>query len=215
MKYLKFFLAALVVIAIDQAVKLLVYYKMEMGMTGEVYVLGEWFRLHYLLNPGMAFGMELNWKWGKLLLTLFRLFATIGIGYYIYLLIQRKAHQGLIWSMALILGGAVGNLIDSIFYGVFLENNVVANAPFPWFHGKVIDMLYFPLYEGVLPEWIPVWGGEYFIFFRPVFNIADSAIFIGVALILIMQKRFFAEEEDDKQAKAKAADQEEISAHGS
>ena len=203
------------VIAIDQAVKLLVYYKMEMGITGEVYVLGEWFRLHYLLNPGMAFGMKLDWEWGKLLLTLFRLFATIGIGYYIHLLIKRKAHEGLIWCMALILGGAVGNLIDSIFYGVLLENNVVPNAMFPLFHGQVIDMLYFPLYEGVLPEWVPVWGGEYFIFFRPVFNIADSAIFIGVALILIMQKHFFAEEEENNRTKAKAADQEEISAHGS
>ncbi len=198
MKYLKFFLGALVVIAIDQAVKLLVHFNMEPGMTGEIYVLGEWFRLHYLLNPGMAFGIKLDWEWGKLLLTIFRLLATIGIAYYIIQLIERKAHQGFIWCMSLILGGAVGNLVDSIFYGVFLENNVVPDAPTPWFHGQVIDMLYFPLYEGVLAEWIPVWGGQYFIFFRPVFNIADSAIFIGVAIILLMQRKFFTEPEEEE-----------------
>lgn len=197
MKYLKFFLAALAVVAIDQVVKLLVHFNMEPGMTGEINVIGEWFRFHYLLNPGMAFGLKLDWEWGKLLLTLFRLAATVGIGYYIWVLINRKAHQGLIWSMALILGGAVGNLVDSIFYGVFLPGNAVPGASSPWFHGQVIDMLYFPLYEGVLAEWIPIWGGQYFIFFRPVFNIADSAIFIGVAIILIMQRKFFTEPEEE------------------
>jgi signal peptidase II len=212
-KYLKFFLAALAVVAIDQTVKLLVYYNMELGMMGEINVLGDWFRLHYLLNPGMAFGMKLDWEWGKLLLTIFRMAATIGIAYYIWALIQRKAHPGLIWSMALILGGAIGNLIDSIFYGVFLEGNMVPDAPSPWFHGQVIDMLYFPLYEGVLPEWVPRWGGQYFIFFRPVFNIADSAIFIGVALILLMQRRFFTEEKEQETAivERQLTDSEEIS----
>lgn len=192
MKYLKYYLATLGVILLDQAVKLLVHYNMELGTIGEVNVLGSWFKLHYLLNPGMAFGMQLNWEWGKLLLTLFRLVATIGIGYYIYLLVNKKVSRGLIWCMALILGGALGNLIDSVFYGVFLDN-AVPGAPTPWFHGQVVDMLYFPLYEGYLPYWVPLWGGEYFIFFRPVFNIADSAIFVGVTIILIMQKRFFGE----------------------
>ena len=113
------------------------------------------------------------------------------------MLVKKGVSRGLIWCMALILGGAVGNLIDSIFYGVFLDN-AVAGAPTPWFHGQVIDMLYFPLYEGYLPSWVPVYGDEYFIFFRPVFNIADSAIFIGVAIILIMQKRFFNESAGNK-----------------
>ncbi|EMR03085.1 lipoprotein signal peptidase [Cesiribacter andamanensis] len=210
MKYIKFYLAALGVIAIDQIVKLLVHFNMEPGMSGEIYVLGEWFRLHYLLNPGMAFGLKLDWEWGKLLLTLFRLAATVGIAYYIWVLIRRKAHAGLVWSMALILGGAVGNLIDSIFYGVLLEGNAVPGAPTPWFHGQVVDMLYFPLYEGYLPEWIPVWSGQYFIFFRPVFNIADSAIFIGVALILIMQRRFFADEAEAPAAQKELVDADEI-----
>jgi signal peptidase II len=209
-KYIKFYLAALVVIAFDQLVKLLVHFNMEPGMSGEIYVFGEWFRLHYLLNPGMAFGLKLDWEWGKLLLTLFRMAATVGIAYYIYLLITKKAHPGLIWSMALILGGAVGNLIDSIFYGVLLEGNAVPGAPTPWFHGQVVDMLYFPLYEGYLPEWIPLWSGQYFIFFRPVFNIADSAIFIGVALILIMQRRFFAEA-DEAETNKKYADAQQVS----
>ena len=212
MKYLKFFLAALGVIAIDQTVKLLVHYNMEPGMTGEIHVLGDWFRLHYLLNPGMAFGLRLDWEWGKLLLTLFRLAATIGIGYYIYLLVNQKAHPGLVWSMALILGGAVGNLIDSIFYGVLLEGNAVPGAFTPWFHGQVVDMLYFPLYEGVLPDWVPGWGGEYFIFFRPVFNIADSAIFIGVVIIAIMQRHFFTEPEEVK-PEEKSADSEVTTHH--
>lgn len=198
MKYLKYYLATLGVILLDQAVKLLVHFNMDLGTVGEIDVLGSWFKLHYLLNPGMAFGMQLNWEWGKLLLTLFRLIATIGIAYYIYMLVNKGVSRGLIWCMALILGGAIGNLIDSIFYGVFLDN-AVAGAPTPWFHGQVVDMLYFPLYEGYLPDWVPVWGGEYFIFFRPVFNIADSAIFVGVVIILIMQKRFFGDSFQYKQ----------------
>lgn len=197
MKYLKYYLATLGVILVDQIVKLLVHFNMELGTSGEIDVAGEWFRLHYLLNPGMAFGMQLDWEWGKLLLTLFRLLATIGIGYYIYVLIQKKVPKGLIWCMALILGGAIGNLIDSIFYGVFLDN-AVPGALTPWFHGQVVDMLYFPLYEGFLPDWLPLWGGQYFIFFRPVFNIADSAIFVGVAIILLMQKRFFSNNIDQQ-----------------
>lgn len=198
MKYLKYYFATLGVILVDQAVKMLVHFNMELGTAGEIDVAGNWFKLHYLLNPGMAFGMQLNWEWGKLLLTLFRLLATIGIGYYIYVLINKRVAKGFIWCMALVLGGAIGNLIDSIFYGVWLEN-AVYGAPTPWFHGQVVDMLYFPLYEGFLPDWVPLWGGEYFIFFRPVFNIADSAIFIGVVSILLLQKRFFGDNFNPKE----------------
>jgi signal peptidase II len=194
-KYLKYFGAALAVIAIDQVSKLLVYHYMEFE-GAEIDVLGDWFKLHYLLNPGMAFGLKLDWEWGKLLLTLFRLAATVGIAWYMKVLVDRRAATGLVWCMALILGGAVGNLVDSIFYGVFLPDNVVPGAPTAWFHGQVIDMLYFPLYKGFLPDWIPIWGGEYFVFFRPVFNLADSAIFVGVVLILLFQKKFFITEPD-------------------
>lgn len=197
MKIYKYYLAALVVIILDQAVKLLVHFNMEMGTPGEIDVLGDWFKLHYLLNPGMAFGLKSSHEYGKLLLTLFRLGAMFGIGYYIYYLYKKGAKAGLLWCMGLILGGAVGNVIDSTFYGVFL-NNAPAGSPTPWFHGQVIDMLFFPLFDGYYPEWVPGVGGDYFLFFSPVFNIADSSIFIGVVLILLFQKRFFKDKENNE-----------------
>ncbi|MBL3657714.1 lipoprotein signal peptidase [Fulvivirga sediminis] len=189
MKLYKYYLLALGVIALDQTVKLLVHFNMEMGTAGEINVIGDWFKLHYLLNPGMAFGLKSSHYYGKLLLTLFRLGAMVGIGYYIYYLYKKGAKTGLLWCMGLILGGAVGNVIDSTFYGVFL-NNAPIGSPTPWFHGQVIDMLFFPLFDGYYPDWMPGVGGNYFLFFSPVFNIADSSIFIGVVCILLFQKRF-------------------------
>lgn len=196
MKLYKYYILALVIIILDQVVKLLVHFNMEMGTMGEVEVFGEWFKLHYLLNPGMAFGLKSSHEYGKLLLTLFRLVAMVGIGYYIYYLYKKKAKPGLLWCMGLILGGAVGNVIDSTFYGVLLDN-APEGSPTPWFHGQVIDMLFFPLFDGYYPDWIPFVGGDYFLFFSPVFNIADSSIFIGVLLILLLQKRFFKDNEDE------------------
>lgn len=195
MKLLRYFLLALLVILIDQGVKLAVHFNMEMGTMGEINVIGEWFKLHYLLNPGMAFGLKSDHEYGKLLLTLFRLAAMCGIGYYIKFLYDKGSHPGLLWCMGLILGGAVGNVIDSTFYGVLLDN-APDGSPTQWFHGQVIDMLFFPLFDGYYPEWIPGIGGKYFLFFSPVFNIADSSIFIGVALILIFQKRYFKKPEE-------------------
>ncbi len=195
-KYYKYYLVALLVVVIDQVSKILVYYNMEMGTFGEVEVLGEWFKFHYLLNPGMAFGLRWDWEYGKLALSLFRVLAMFGIGYYLYGLAKREVHKGLLISMGLILGGAIGNVVDSTFYGVLLEGNVIQGSFTPWFHGQVIDMLFFPLFDGYYPDWIPFLGGGYFLFFSPVFNIADSSIFIGVMLILVMQKRFFAMEDN-------------------
>jgi signal peptidase II len=190
----RFFLLSIGIILIDQVSKLLVHYNMDMGVVGEIHVIGSWFRLHYLLNPGMAFGLQISSEYGKVILTLFRLLAIFGITYYLINLARRNdTHTGVLWSIAAILGGAVGNAIDSTFYGVMLDN-APHNAPIPWFHGQVIDMLYFPLIEGHFPSWFPVWGGNYFQFFRPVFNIADASIFCGVATILIFQKRFFPDE---------------------
>jgi signal peptidase II len=163
-----------------------------MVLNTEFSVMGDWFRIHYILNSGMAFGLKLDWQYGKLMLTVFRMAAMVGIGYYLYSLIRKEVPSGLCWSIALILGGAVGNLIDSIFYGVYL-NNAPLDSITPWFHGQVIDMLYFPIIQTTLPEWLPFWGGQYFEFFRPIFNIADSSIFIGVVIILIFQKKFFPE----------------------
>lgn len=169
----------------------MVYYTMERGPIGEIPVFGDWFKLHYTLNPGMAFGLEIASEYGKLILTIFRLVAMVGIAYYMYMLVKRKVHPGLVWCVALILGGAVGNVIDSTFYGVWLDN-----APFgvvtPWFHGQVIDMFYIDIWEGRVADWVPIWGGEN-IALWPIFNIADASIFIGVTLILIMQKKFFSD----------------------
>ncbi len=190
MKAINYFIIALLVIVIDQTSKLLVHNFMYIHE--EVNVIGEWFKLHYLLNPGMAFGLRWDNEFGKLALTLFRIGAMTGIGYYLYRMASRGAHKGFLVSMALILGGAVGNVIDSTFYGVLLQNHPEGSYT-PWFHGQVIDMLFFPLFEFHWPDWVPVFGGNYFLFFSPVFNIADSSIFIGVASILIFQKKFFKE----------------------
>lgn len=188
MKYTKYLLISVLVITVDQAVKLAVH--SNMALNSEFSVFGDWFRIHYILNSGMAFGLKVDWEYGKLLLTVFRLFAMGGIGYYLISLINRQVPQGLCWSIALILGGAVGNLIDSVFYGVFLDNAPL-DAVTPWFHGQVIDMLYFPIIQSTFPSWLPIWAGQSFEFFRPIFNVADASIFIGVAIILIFQKHFF------------------------
>lgn len=193
MKIYKYFLLAFVVIIIDQVSKMLVHH--NMNLHDEVTVFGNdqfGFKLHYLLNPGMAFGIQWKSALGKLALTIFRIVAMFGIGYYLMKMAKKETHAGFLWCMALILGGAVGNVIDSTFYGVWL-NNQPTGSPTPWFHGQVIDMLFFPLFDFYWPNWVPGVGGEYFLFFSPVFNIADSSIFIGVVIILIFQRRFFGE----------------------
>ncbi len=198
MKYYKYYLLSLFIIILDQVVKMLVHYNMDMGVVGQIPVFGDWFKLHYTLNPGMAFGLELGSEYGKLALTVFRLFAMVGIGYYLYILAKRGVPEGLLWSVALILGGAIGNVIDSTFYGVLL-NNAPYNASTPWFHGQVVDMFYIDIWEGRVADWVPIWGGEHMALW-PIFNIADASIFVGVTVILIMQKKFFAE---DKQPSLK------------
>ncbi len=184
MKYWKYFLVSLLAISIDQASKLWVNYNMEMGLVGEITVIADWFKLHYLLNPGMAFGVEIDSPYGKFILTFLRIGASIAMIFWIKNLIARQVRKAMIYAVSLILGGAVGNLIDSIFYGVLLDN-APESSPTAWFHGQVIDMLYFPLVEGQVPDWSPIWANEDFIFFRPVFNIADSCIFIGVVMIML------------------------------
>ncbi|HVS94587.1 MAG TPA: lipoprotein signal peptidase [Mucilaginibacter sp.] len=176
-----FLLAAFIILA-DQIIKTWVRSHMYIGE--EIHLLGNRGMLHYTENNGMAFGMEFGGSFGKLFLTLFRIGAVIAIGYGLLFLIKHKYHRGLIMNVALIFAGAMGNIIDSTFYGVMYHYA-------PLFHGQVVDMFYFPLLTGNFPSWVPFWGGQDFIFFRPVFNLADAAISVGVILILVNQKRYF------------------------
>jgi len=167
----------------------------------EFAVIGNWFIIHFTENNGMAFGLELAGEWGKLALSTFRIIAVIGIGWYLRSLIISKADNGFIVCVSLIFAGAIGNIIDSVFYGVIFNESMFQLATlFPeeggyagFLEGRVVDMFYFPLIEGRFPTWFPFWGDEHFLFFRPVFNIADSAITVGITLIVIFQKRFFEE----------------------
>lgn len=191
MKYLKYYLLSISIIMLDQIVKILVYNFMDMGQIGEIKLIGNLFKLHYTLNPGMAFGLELGSIYGKFLLSGFRIIAVTAIAIYLYRMIKSNTEAGLLWCIAAILGGAIGNVIDSTFYGVFL-NNAPYNAPTPWFHGQVIDMFYIDIWEGYLPDWLPLIGNEYYAFW-PIFNVADASIFIAVSVIFIFQKKFLAD----------------------
>lgn len=184
----KYFILTAVLVIIDQAIKMWMQYDVLPNHYGNLPIIPDVFDFHYVLNPGMAFGMEIGGDYGKLFLSIFRLFATVAIGFYIVHLSRKDSHEGLKWSVAAILGGALGNVIDSTFYGVFIENNVIANSSTPWFHGQVIDMFYFEIFDGFWPEWIPVWGGSYNS--TPIFNFADASIFCGVAAIIIFQQSF-------------------------
>lgn len=200
-EYLQYFGLSFIVIVLDQITKLLVHNYMEYGLPGQIKIFGEWFKLHYTLNPGMAFGLELGSDYGKLMLTSFRLLAMVGIAYYLFTLIQKKMHKGYVICIALILGGAMGNLFDSVFYGVLL-NNAPEGSHSPWLHGQVIDMLYLDIWEGFLPDWIPVFGGQYYAFW-PIFNIADATIFCSVATLLIFQHRWLKEENSRLEVESK------------
>lgn len=169
-------------------------------------VLGQWFRLYFIENEGMAYGWKFGGQWGKMVLTLFRLGAVIFGIYYIKNLVHKKYHKGFILCVGLIFAGALGNLIDSMFYGLIFEQSSMDTYNvariFPpgggyagFLHGNVVDMLYFPIIrDALIPAWIPFWGGEAFEFFRPIFNIADASISSGIIAILLFQKRFFKNE---------------------
>jgi signal peptidase II len=192
-------LTILIAITLDQAIK--IYVKTHFVL-GEEFVVFDWFKIYFVENNGMAMGFEFGGKAGKLFLTLFRLVAITGIIYWLVQNIKRKVHNAVIIAISLIFSGAVGNIIDSVFYGVIFDHpkNKVATL-FPestngeFLYGKVVDMFYFPFWEGVLPEWVPFIGGEMFTFFQYIFNPADSFIFIGVTLLFVFSKQAFPKEE--------------------
>ncbi len=171
------------VLLVDQASKLLV--KTQMFLGEHFNVLGKYFQIYFIENNGMAFGYEFGGDYGKLFLTLFRIAAVIFLGVMLSRMVKKpETPKGALVSLSLILAGALGNIIDSVFYGVLFGYESL-------FHGRVVDMLYFPLYEGFLPDWIPFKGGDYFVFFRPVFNVADMSISTGVGMLLVWQNRYF------------------------
>jgi signal peptidase II len=193
----KSLLTIFLILFIDQFIKIWVKTHILLGQ--EYHILDNWFIIHFTENNGMAFGLEFGGELGKIILSLFRIIAIVGIGWFLYDLIKKKAPIGFIINLSMIFAGAIGNIIDCIFYGLLFNESYYQIASFlpegggyaSLLHGKVVDMLYFPLINGHFPSWLPFWGGEHFIFFRPVFNIADSAITIGVTFILIFQKKYF------------------------
>jgi len=199
----KSILIIVLVLLIDQAIKIWIKTTMQLG--DEIHVFGSnWFIIHFTENEGMAFGMKFGGGYGKLILSLFRIFAVAGIGWYLLKLIKENTDKLYIVCMSLIFAGAIGNIIDSAFYGlIFNESYYNVAQLFPadggygtFLHGKVVDMFYFPILQGHYPSWFPFWGGDEFIFFRPVFNIADSSISVGVVMLFVFQKRFFKSSKD-------------------
>lgn len=185
----------------DQVIK--IWVKTNMMLGDEFLMFGqEWFRIHFVENNGMAFGIEmLGGSVGKFVLSLFRIVAVFAIGWFLYKICKQGCSTILAICVSLVFAGAVGNVIDGIFYGVLFDTSYGHIASFlpetggysTWMQGRVVDMFYFPLIEGFFPDWVPIWGGEHFIFFRPVFNFADASISVGIAMLILFARKELSE----------------------
>lgn len=215
------FLLILLLVFADQALK--IYVKTHFHASESHAIAGNWFKLYFIENEGMAYGWKFGGDWGKMVLTLFRLAAVLFGVFYLRKIIRNKYHYGFIICACLIFAGALGNLLDSMFYGMIFQDSSIISLNvariFPphgyagFLHGKVVDMLYFPIiHDATFPKWIPIWGGEDFEFFRPIFNLADASISTGVISILLFQKKFFrhGEEYSDKTVETSAIVNDEV-----
>lgn len=191
----KAYLLIFILLLIDQVSKIYIKTNFILGEEVEVF---NWFKVLFIENEGMAWGVQIPGTYGKLFLTLFRIAAVGGIGYWLWDSVKKKSSDYLIVSISLILVGAFGNIIDSVFYGVIFDDSqqqlatLFSDQPYgTWFHGKVVDMLYFPFWHGTLPTWLPIWGGKEFTFFNAIFNVADMAISTGVGILIFFNKKAF------------------------
>ncbi|HEX8562315.1 MAG TPA: lipoprotein signal peptidase [Flavobacterium sp.] len=192
------YLLIFLILIVDQCTK--IYIKTNFVLGEEVSVLS-WFKILFIENEGMAWGTVIPGAYGKLILTIFRILAVTGIAYWLWDSVKKNSSNYLIAAIALIFAGALGNIIDSVFYGVIFSHShgqlatLFTDQPYgTLFHGKVVDMLYFPIWEGYLPSWLPIWGGQEFKFFNAIFNIADMAISTGVGILIVFNKRAFHKE---------------------
>ncbi len=196
----KAYLLIFILLLVDQVSKIYIKTNFILGEEVEVF---NWFKILFIENEGMAWGTEIPGQYGKLFLTLFRLVAVGGIGYWLWDAVERKQSSNfLILAISLILAGAFGNIIDSVFYGIIFNDShqevatLFSDQPYgTLFHGKVVDMFYFPFWHGILPSWLPIWGGKEFTFFNAIFNVADMAISTGVGILIVFNKKAFHNQE--------------------
>nr|WP_288933564.1 lipoprotein signal peptidase [uncultured Allomuricauda sp.] len=211
----KSLIIVILVLLVDQISKIYIKTSFILGESHDVF---SWFKILFIENEGAAWGTKLSdllpisEPAGKLVLTIFRIFAVFGIGYWLWDIIRKQSPRTLILAVSLIFAGAVGNIIDSVFYGIIFDHSngqvatLFADEPYgSLFHGKVVDMLYFPLVDTTWPDWVPSWGGQRFRFFEPVFNIADTAISTGVGILIVFNKKAFPKQDAEK--KETVADQ--------